>query len=85
LFDFYSPQFLFFNMAAIFDLSQRVHGNEEIQLKAQRIAEEHEIQRQAMQDASEFSHLMAPSTSPPVVLPTSRRQSEPQPRVITLT
>lgn len=48
---------------AIFDLSRRVHEDEDMQLKAQRITEENELQRQTLHDqqASEFQHLYQPS------------------------
>ncbi|KAI6176396.1 F-box domain protein [Aphelenchoides bicaudatus] len=43
---------------AIFDLSRRVHEDEDMQLKAQRITEENEVQRQTLQEQdSEFQHL----------------------------
>jgi hypothetical protein len=65
--------------SAIFELSRSVHDTDEMQLKAQRIAEENELQRQAMQD-SEFDHLMTPSAPSQMARRPSmsvRRQAEP--------
>ena len=62
---------------AIFDLSRTVNSNDEMQLKAQKVIEENEIQRQIMGDP-DLAHL----TPSPVPLPSLRRQSEVQLKVI---